>query len=61
MQNKNEKLLKCTHPQAIQDVDDFVSSSEQILRTCITRSAMDPLQWMGAVRTRVQTADKTSQ
>ncbi len=23
---------KCTHPQAIQDVDEFVSSSEQIWR-----------------------------
>ncbi len=23
--------LKCTHPQAFQDVDEFVSSSEQIL------------------------------
>ncbi len=23
--------LKCTHPQVIQDVDTFVSSSEQIL------------------------------
>ncbi len=27
----------------------------------ITCSPMDPLQWMGAVRMRVQTADKTSQ
>ncbi len=27
----------------------------------ITFSAMDALQWMGAVRMRVQTADKTSQ
>ncbi len=31
------------------------SSSEQIWITC---SPMDPLQWMGAVRMRVQTADK---
>ncbi len=26
------KILQCTHPQAIQDVDEFVSSSEQIWR-----------------------------
>ncbi len=37
------------------DVDEFVSWLEQ---TC---SSMDHLQWMGAVRIRVQTADKTSQ
>ncbi len=41
-----------TQPQAIQD--EFVSSSEQIWRNW----PMDPLQWMGAVRMRVQTADK---
>ncbi len=29
---KNEKCCKLTHPQAIQDVDEFVSSSEQIWR-----------------------------
>ncbi len=49
---------KCTHPQAIQDVDDVVFSSEHILRTYISCSPMDPLQWMGAVRTRVQAVDK---
>ncbi len=45
-----------TRPQAIQDVDEFVSSSdlEKFSITTIT----DPLQWMGAVRMRVQTADK---
>ncbi len=48
---------KCTHSQVIQDVDVFVSSSD--LEKCyITRSSMDALQWMGAVRMRVQTADK---
>ncbi len=25
-------FLKCTHPQAIQNIDEFVSSSEQIWR-----------------------------
>ncbi len=51
---------KFTHPRAIQDVDEFVSSSEQILRNLAlhTCSPMDPLQWMGAVRLIVQTADK---
>ncbi len=37
---------KCTHPQTIQDADEFVSSSEKI-------------KWMGAVRMIVQTVDKT--
>ncbi len=32
------------------------SSSE--MQHCISCSEMDALQWMGAVRTRVQTADK---
>ncbi len=27
---KNKNLLQITHPQTIQDVDEFVSSSEQI-------------------------------
>ncbi len=56
-----EMYWKYTHPQAIKDVDKFVSSSEQVWREIyhyITCSAMDPLQWMGAVRMRVQTADK---
>ncbi len=47
--------LKCTHSQAILDVDEFVSLFEQIRITCLL---MDLLQWMGAVRMRVQTADK---
>ncbi len=51
-----ELFKESSHPQAIQDVDEFVSSSELIWR--ITCSPMDPLQWMGAVRMRVQTADK---
>ncbi len=36
--------LKYTHPEDIQDVDHLLT--------------MDPLQWMGAVRMRVQTDDK---
>ncbi len=64
---------KWTRPQAIQDAD--VSSSEKIWRNlallhlltngemqhCISVSAISALQWMGAVRMRVQTADKKSQ
>ncbi len=42
---------------AIQDVDDFVSSNSDLEKCSIT-SPMDHLQWMGAVRMRVQTADK---
>ncbi len=50
---------KCAYPQAMHYEDEFVSSSEQIWRNVyITCSPMDPLQWMGAVRMRVQTADK---
>ncbi len=52
-------LWKLTHPQAIQDADEFVSSSEQILiNSALHHSAKDHLQWMGAVRRRVQTAGK---
>ncbi len=42
------------------NVNQFVSSSELILKIYlyITCSPMDPLQWMGAVRMRIQTADK---
>ncbi len=48
-----------THPQAIQDVYEFVSSSENLEKFSITSlGSMDPLQWMGAVRMRVQRADK---
>ncbi len=44
-----------------QGVDEFVSSSEQIWRNVALHHLIDPmdaLQWMGAVRMRVQTADK---
>ncbi len=47
--------LKYFQPQAIQDVDKFVSSSKH---TWSTRSPLDPLQWMSTVRMRVQIADK---
>ncbi len=47
-----------THPQAIQDIDEFVSSSDLEIQHSITCSPMDALQWMGAVRMRVQTAGK---
>ncbi len=42
--------------QAIWDVDEFVRSLEMkyLEKHC---SRMDPLQWMGAVRMRVKTAD----
>ncbi len=42
--------------KSIQDVNEFGTD----LKIChyITWSAMDPLQWMGAVRMRVKTADK---
>ncbi len=48
-----------THPQAIPDVDEFFHWNllGEILHY-ITCSPMDPLQWMGAVRMRAQTADK---
>ncbi len=51
---------KCTHPQAIQDVDEFfIFFIRTDLEKCIIAcSSMDPLQWMGAVRMRVQTAEK---
>ncbi len=58
---KKKEIADCTQLQAIQDVDEFVSSSEHIRRNValqyFTCSPMDPLQWMGAVRMRVQTAD----
>ncbi len=58
-QKKKENMLKIHSSPAIQDVDDFVSSSEQIWRNLayVTCSPVDPLQWMGAVRMRVQTAE----
>ncbi len=56
--SKMKICWKFTLPQAIQDV--FVSSLEQTLRNVILYHLLinDPLQWMGAVRMRVQTADK---
>ncbi len=45
---------KCTHPQAIQDVDEFVCKYS----TTSLAHQWIPLQWMGAVRMRVETADK---
>ncbi len=42
--------------QAIQDVDEFVSSWD--LEKCSIASLVFTVQWMGAVRMRVQTADK---
>ncbi len=45
---------KSIHPQDMQDVDEFVSSSEL---ENLALHHLDP-QWMGAVRMRVQTADK---
>ncbi len=30
--NKIKNCWKCTHPQAIQDVDEFVSSLEQVFK-----------------------------
>ncbi len=46
-----------------QNIDEFVSSSEQIWWNVTLHHwlTMDALQWMGAVRTQVKTADKTSQ
>ncbi len=59
---RNGSPKKYTHPQAIQEVDEFVSSSEQFgeIEHYITCTLMDPLQSMGAIRMRVQTADKNS-
>ncbi len=61
----------CTHSQAIQDVDNKLIYILDGLRvgTCLMAfwwhpfTAEDPLlsKWMGAIRIRVQTADKTSQ
>ncbi len=51
---------KSTHlPQAIHNVDEFFIIRRH-LEKCnyIILSTMDSLQWMGAVRMRIQTADK---
>ncbi len=48
---------KCPHPQATRDIDEFVFLIRTDLEKCsntITCSPMDPLEWMGAVRMRVQ-------
>ncbi len=52
---KNENLLKMHS-----DVNEFVSSSQQIWRNLALHHllTMDPLQWMGATKLWVQTADK---
>ncbi len=47
---------KCAHPQAIWDVDEFVSSSD--LDQFSIKSLAHQWRWMGAIRMRVQTADK---
>ncbi len=46
--------------QAIQDVDEFLYTQNRFweMYYYITCSPMDSLQWMGAIRMRVQTADK---
>ncbi len=46
--------------QAFQDVDEFASSSEQIWRNVALHHLLSNRSsaWMGAVRMRVQTADK---
>ncbi len=43
----------CTYPQTIKDLDKVVISSKQIWRN-LALHHLDPLQWMGAVRMRVQ-------
>ncbi len=54
-------LFLFTHPQAIEDVDEFVTSSQQIWRNValhhLLTNGSSALQWMGAVRMRVQPAD----
>ncbi len=60
---QRENLLKIllTLMKAIQDVTKFVSSLKHIWRNLASNiicSPMDALQWMGAVRMRVQTSYK---
>ncbi len=52
--------LTFTHIQAIWDIDEFVVHWNKFgeIYDYITWSLMDPLQWMGTVRIRVQTADE---
>ncbi len=51
-----EMCWKCARSQANPDVDESVSSSDLEKCSISSVSAMDALQWMGAVR--IQTADK---
>ncbi len=44
----------------MQDVDEDVSSSDLEKFRVRELDPMDPLQWMGAIRIRVQTADKNN-
>ncbi len=53
-----EMCWKCALSQANPDVDESVSSSDLEECSISSVSAMDALQWMGAVRMRVQTVDK---
>ncbi len=53
---KMEMCWRCAHPRAMYDVDEFISSSD--LETCNITSLAHQWKWMGAVRMRVQTADK---
>ncbi len=55
IQPKMKIIWKCAHPR-YRLVCFFIRFVEMCL--CISVSAMDALQWMGAVRMRVQTADK---
>ncbi len=43
---KKKKKKKSTHPQAIQDVDEFVLTD--LRKFSITCSPMDRQQWMGS-------------
>ncbi len=53
-----EICWKCPHPQAIQDLDEFILFGNRFGEIAITCSPMDPLQWMGAIRIKVLSADK---
>ncbi len=57
---KNVNVLSVYRSQTIQCVDEFVSLWKLIWRYVALRQLLtiDPLQWMGAVRMRTQTADK---
>ncbi len=57
---KMKLCWKCSHSQAIQNVNEFVFHQNRFGENChyITCSLMDLVLWMGAVRMRVQTSDK---